>query len=143
MAKASKDHIIQSLKARLADFEATVEKSEVGQVIEVGDGVARVAHLTQVASQEMVVIETEEGEVSGVALNLESDVTGVMILGNIRYIREGDKVRRTNRILEVPVGNELIGRVVNPLGQILDGHGDIKAAAHYPAEKVAPAVITR
>ena len=60
MAKASKDHIIQSLKARLADFEATVEKSEVGQVIEVGDGVARVAHLTQVASQEMVVIETEE-----------------------------------------------------------------------------------
>ena len=143
MAKASKDHIIQSLKARLADFEATVEKSEVGQVIEVGDGVARVAHLTQVASQEMVVIETEEGEVSGVALNLESDVTGVMILGNIRYIREGDKVRRTNRILEVPVGNELIGRVVNPLGQILDGHGDIKAAAHYPVEKVAPGVITR
>jgi F-type H+-transporting ATPase subunit alpha len=136
----NKDQIIEQLKKRIENFkaEATVEK--VGTVVEVGDGIARIAGLSECMSQEM--IEFENGEF-GVALNLEEDTVGAMILGNYLNIKEGDQVKLTGRILEVPVGEAVIGRVVNPLGQPLDGKGEIKTDTFYPVEKIAPRVIER
>src|SRR3989339_1855738 len=137
---ANKDQIVAQLKKRIEDFkaEATVEK--VGTVVEVGDGIARIAGLSECMSQEM--IEFENGEF-GVALNLEEDTVGAMILGDYLGIKEGDQVKLTGRILEVPVGEAVIGRVVNPLGQPLDGQGEIKSDKFYPVEKIAPRVIER
>lgn len=139
----TKDHIIQLLKSKLEDFDAKISTSEAGEIVEVGDGVARVSGLSKVASQEMVTIQTKTKEVTGVVLNLETDSIGIMILGDITAVSEGDSVRRTERILEVPVSDDIIGRVVNPLGEPVDGKGAIKSSAYYPVERIAPGVITR
>jgi len=147
-----KDFIIQQLKKQIEGFKAEVKAEKVGRVIKVGDGVATVAGLRDVMASEMLEFSTErsEGEprkaglsVQGLALNLEEDTIGTVILGDYKKIKEGDVVKSTNRILEVPVGEVLVGRVVSPLGEPLDGKGDIKTKTFYPIEKVAPRVITR
>lgn len=137
---SNKDQIIEQLKKQIDDFKTAATMEKVGKVIEVGDGIAKVAGLSDCMSQEM--LEFENGEF-GVALNLEEDSIGVMILGDYLSIKEGDSVKTTSRILEVPVGEALIGRVVNPLGLPLDGKGEIKTDKFYPVEKIAPRVIAR
>ena len=112
-------------------------------VLEIGDGVARVSGLSQIAASETVEFETSEGKVEGVVLNLEENQIGVVVLGEQEKIKEGDLVRGTGRILSVPVGEVLIGRVVNALGEAVDGKGAIKTDKYYPIEKIAPGVITR
>ena len=114
--------------------------AEVGTVIQVGDGIALVHGLEQCMSGEL--LEFANG-VMGMALNLEENNVGVVILGPFKDIREGDQVKRTGRIMEVPVGEAMLGRVVNPLGQPLDGQGPIEASEYRPVEAVAPGVIDR
>lgn len=134
------DTLIDVLKKELTGFRATASQAQVGTVLDVGDGIARVAGLSTVRSSEMV--EFADGT-RGVALNLEEDTVGVMILGSDEGIAEGQSVKATGRILEVPVGDGVIGRVVNPLGEALDGKGAIQRSATYPVERIAPGVITR
>lgn len=139
------------MKANLADlikqeieqvkFSVTAEKP--GTVLEVGDGIARVAGLSDVGYFEMVEFKTSKGTVTGLALNLEEDQVGVVVLGDDRNIAAGDTVKGLGTILEVPVGMELLGRVVDPLGNPLDGRAPIKNKSHSPVEKIAPGVITR
>ncbi|HBO16717.1 MAG: ATP synthase subunit alpha [Candidatus Moranbacteria bacterium GW2011_GWE2_35_2-] len=138
--ETSKDYIINQLKKQIENFETGVRSEKVGKVIEIGDGVARVSGLGDVMASEMVEFP---GGVIGVALNLEEDQVGAMILGEYKGIKEGDEVRSTGKILSVPVGEMMIGRVVNPLGEAIDGKGEIKSETFYPVEKVAPGVITR
>jgi F-type H+-transporting ATPase subunit alpha len=134
------DPIIQQLKEKIAGFQPDVAVEKVGTVIEVGDGIARISGLTQVASMEMLDFGNN---ILGVALNLEENTIGAIILGQYEHIKQGDTVRATGRILSVPVGEGLIGRVVDALGQPKDGKGPIKENAFYPVEKIAPGVITR
>ncbi|MFA6027560.1 MAG: F0F1 ATP synthase subunit alpha [Patescibacteria group bacterium] len=140
MAKASKDYIIESLKQQIKDFKtkATVEKT--GTVMEVGDGIARISGLSDCMSSEMLEFPNN---IYGVAFNLEEDSVGCILLGDYLKIKEGDTVKTTGRILEVPVGEAVMGRVVNPLGEELDGKGAIKTDKFYPVEKIAPRVIKR
>jgi len=140
MAEPSKDSLLKALTSRLADFEASIRSEKIGTVIEVGDGIAKVSGLSEVKAGEMVDFGKN---VFGVALNLEESMVGIMILGDYLEIKEGDTVKSTGRILEVPVGEEIVGRVVNPLGQAIDGKGDISTKKFYPVEKIAPRVITR
>ncbi|MFZ1720536.1 MAG: F0F1 ATP synthase subunit alpha [Candidatus Moraniibacteriota bacterium] len=136
--------LIEELKKQIAGFENEVSREEIGTVLEVGDGVARVSGLTAVLSQEMVECVTATGEsIIGVVLNLEEDEVGVMLLSETGSLKEGDVVKRTKRILSVPVADKVVGRVVNALGLPIDGKGAISAVKHYPMEKIAPGVITR
>lgn len=132
--------LIQELKKRISDFQHVPKAEAIGTVLEVGDGVARVAGLSDVMASEMV--EFENGTY-GIALNLEEGEAGVMLLGDMEDVREGMIVKSTGRILSVPVGDGVIGRVLSPLGLPIDGKGDIAAKAFYPVEKIAPGVITR
>src|SRR3972149_6001234 len=136
----NKDYIIEQLKEQIQNFQAVTRAEKIGKVLEVGDGVARITGLRDLMSQEMV--EFPNG-VLGVALNLEEDVAGIMILGEHRGIKEGDEVKSTGKILSVPVSEQMMGRVINALGTPIDGKGDIKAKQFYPAERIAPGVITR
>ena len=138
-----KDFIIQQLKKQIKGFKAEVKAEKVGRVVKIGDGIAIVAGLQDVMASEMVEIVSGDKSVYGLALNLEEDTIGTVILGDYKQIKEGDIVKSTNRILQVPVGDALVGRVVSPLGEPLDGKGDIKTDKFYPIEKVAPRVITR
>ena len=132
--------LITELKKQLAGVKTEATREAVGTVLEVGDGVARVAGLSNVMSSEMV--EFADGA-RGVALNLEESEVGVILLSGQQSVVEGQKVTATGRILSIPVGEGVIGRVVNALGQPIDGKGEIVAAAEYPIEKVAPGVIDR
>src|SRR3990167_10148390 len=132
--------IITQLKSRIESFKAEAKLESVGTVLSVGDGIAKIAGLSQVRASEM--LEFPNG-VLGVALNLEQDSIGAILLGDDSAIKEGDKVKSTGKILSVPVGEQLIGRVVNPLGQPLDNKGPIKTDKFYPVEKIAPGVIER
>jgi len=136
----NKDYIIDQLKKQIEHFETKVQTEKVGTVQEIGDGVARISGLSDCMASEMV--EFENGAY-GVALNLEEDRVGAMVLGNYESIKEGETVKSTGKILSVPVGENFIGRVINPLGQPLDGKGEIKSDKFYPIEKIAPGVITR
>ena len=136
----SKDYIIDQLKKQIEHFETKIQTEKVGTVTEIGDGVARISGLSDCMASEMV--EFENGAF-GVALNLEEDRVGAMVLGNYEAIKEGETVKSTGKILSVPVGENFIGRVINPLGQPLDGKGEIKSDKLYPIEKIAPGVITR
>src|SRR3989344_7990869 len=149
----NKDSIVEQLKTRIADFKSEIKTQTVGKVIEIGDGIAKVTGLSDVMMSEMIEFtnrhelnannrESEE-KVYGVALNLEEDSVGVIILGDYKKIKEGDEVLSLKRILEVPVGEGIIGRVVNALGQPVDGKGNIKSDKFYPVEKIAPGVMTR
>ncbi|HCM67720.1 MAG TPA: F0F1 ATP synthase subunit alpha [Candidatus Kerfeldbacteria bacterium] len=134
------DHIVEHLKKQIQQFQAEATVEKVGTVVEVGDGIARISGLSDVMASEMLLFPRG---IYGVALNLEEDTVGAMILGDYLEIKEGDTVKSTGRILEVPVGEEIVGRVVNPLGQAIDGKGDISTKKFYPVEKIAPRVITR
>ncbi len=132
--------IISQLKSRIETFQAKSKMESVGSVLQVGDGIAKVAGLANVKASEMLEFP---GGVLGVALNLEQDSIGVILLGEDTGIKQGDKVTATGKILSVPVGEALIGRVVNPLGVPLDNKGPIKTDKTYPVEKIAPGVIER
>jgi F-type H+-transporting ATPase subunit alpha len=129
------------LRSQIAGFEKDIAVSNVGTVVEVGDGIARVYGLSQVMSSELV--EFTKSGVMGLALNLEEDSVGVIIMGEYEGIEEGDEVRATGQIGSVPVGPELVGRVVNALGQPIDGKGPINTEKRRPIERIAPGVILR
>ncbi len=139
----TKDFIVEQLKQQISDFKSDVKVEKVGTVVEVGDGIARISGLSEAMSSEMLAFESKGDTIYGVALNLEEDSVGAVILGDYLKIKEGDTVKSTGRILEVPVGEGVIGRVVNALGQAIDGKGEIKSDKFYPVEKIAPGVITR
>jgi F-type H+/Na+-transporting ATPase subunit alpha len=134
------DEITAILERELAGYEADIDLAEVGTVLSVGDGIARIHGLEKAMASEMLAFPND---VYGLALNLEEDEIGAVLMGETRLVQEGDQVRRTGRIMSVPVGDALIGRVVDPLGRPLDGKGPIEAADHYPIERIAPGVIDR
>ncbi len=134
------DDITSIIKSAIDSFDAGVETRSVGTVVEVGDGIARVYGLADALSSELLEFP---GDVMGMALNLEEETVGVVILGNATSITEGDTVKTTGRVIEVPVGQALLGRVVNPLGQPLDDKGPIAATKTRPIERIAPGVIVR
>lgn len=134
------EEISSILKQQIENYQAEVETSDIGRVIQVGDGIARIYGLQSAMSMELLEFP---GGVYGLAMNLEEDNIGAVILGPFTQIKEGDEVKRTGRIAEVPVGDALIGRVVNPLGQPLDGKGPIITDKRRPIERVAPGVISR
>ncbi len=136
----SRNYIIENLKKEIDNFSSRIKAEKVGHVLEVFDGIAKLSGLSQIKSSEMVTFPNAE---IGVALNLEEDTIGVVILSDFSKIKEGDEVRATGKILEVPVSDNIIGRVVNALGIEIDGKGVIKADKTYPIEKIAPGVITR
>src|ERR1044072_9018679 len=139
--KIKPDEITSILKSRIEGLDAgSAELTEVGTVLSVGDGIARVHGLENAMSFEM--LELPHG-VTGLALNLESDNVGVVLFGAWDKIVEGDTVKRTGSLLEIPVGDELLGRIVDPLGNALDGKGDINASSKRPAEFKAPGVVQR
>ncbi|MBM7601225.1 F-type H+-transporting ATPase subunit alpha [Virgibacillus halotolerans] len=134
------EEISTLIKQQIETFDADIEVSDVGTVIEIGDGIARVHGLDNVMAGELV--EFSNG-VMGLSQNLEESNVGVVILGPYTEIKEGDEVRRTGRIMQVPVGEELLGRVVNPLGQPIDGKGPIETSKTRPIEAAAPGVMDR
>src|SRR3989338_3952895 len=134
------NHIVENLKKQIEDFKSNILTEKVGHVIEVFDGIAKVSGLSDIKASEMV--NFAGGEV-GVALNLDEDSVGIIILSDFSKIKEGDEVRATGKILEVPVSDSQIGRVLNALGMPIDGKGAIKTDKSNPIEKVAPGVITR
>ena len=134
------DEITQLLKSEIENYEKAVNVSETGQVISVGDGIARVYGLENVMSGEL--IEFGRG-ISGIAMNLEEDQVGAVLLGDYLEIKEGDEVRRTGRIMSVPVGKGLIGRVLNATGEPIDGKGPLDATEFGAVERLAPGVLQR
>src|SRR6187551_226663 len=134
------DEIISIIKSAIDSFDSGVETRSVGTVVEVGDGIAQIYGLDGALASEM--LEFPDG-VMGLALNLEEETVGAVILGNATAIKEGDTVKTTGRVVEVPVGAALLGRVVNPLGQPLDDKGPIATTATRPVERIAPGVIVR
>ena len=140
MGMLSYEEALDLLRQQIKDFEAEAKMEEVGVVYYVGDGVARAYGLENAMAME--VVEFEGGE-KGLAFNLEEDNVGIIILGSETGIREGSIVRRTNQILSAPVGEGLVGRVINPLGEPLDGKGPIEYEYMSPVEKIAPGVVAR
>jgi F-type H+-transporting ATPase subunit alpha len=134
------EEISDLIKQRIESYEGKIELKEVGYVISVGDGVARVYGLEHAMYGEMVQFP---GDIYGMALNLEEETVGVVLLGEDTHIKEGDEVTRTGRVMAVPVGQALIGRVVNPLGLPLDGKGPIDTTEFFPLERLAPGVVDR
>lgn len=139
----TKDFIVEELKKRISDHKIEIKSQTFGKVIEVGDGIAIISGLSNAMMSEMLEFKTSNGSIYGVALNLEEDSVGAIVLGSCENIKEGDEVICLERILEVPVGEEVIGRVLNPLGQPVDGKEEIKSGKFNPIEKIAPGVITR
>jgi len=139
----TKDFILEQIKGRIAEFSSEATEQTVGRVLKVSDGIAILSGLSDLMMSEIIEFVTDDAIVTGVALNLESDTVGAIILGDGSAVKEGQEVRSTKRILEVPVGEQLIGRVVNPLGIAVDGKGKITSTTFYPVEKIAPGVITR
>ena len=134
------EEITEIIRQQLSGISKGVDVSEVGTVVSVGDGIARVYGLDRVMAGELVEFPHD---VAGLALNLEEDNVGVVLLGEYQAIREGDEVRRSGRIMSVPVGPNLVGRVVNPLGIPIDGKGAVESAEYYPIERIAPGVVDR
>ena len=140
MAQIQADEIARLLRGEIENYEKAISVSETGSVISVGDGIARVYGLENVMSGEMV--EFPHG-VTGIALNLEEDQVGTVLLGEYQEIKEGDEVRRTGKIMSVPVGEALVGRVVNALGEPIDGKGPIATSETRTVEAIAPGVVDR
>ena len=134
------DQITSLLKEQLEKYNNDIDVSEVGEIIEVGDGVARASGLENVMSSELVELPND---VFGMALNLEEDNVGLVLFGETRKVKEGDIAKRTGKVVEVPVGKEMLGRVVNPLGQPLDGKGPINSSESLPVERKALGVMSR
>ena len=140
MAQIRADEISRLLREEIDNYERAVNVAETGSVISVGDGIARVYGLENVMAGELIEFK---GGVSGIALNLEEDQVGAVLLGEFSGIKEGDEVRRTGRIMSVPVGEAMVGRVVNALGQPIDGKGPIETKEFYAIERLAPGVVDR
>ena len=140
MANIKADEISKILREQIANYEQTVAVEEVGSVISVGDGIALIHGLEKVMAGEMLAFPHN---VFGIALNLEEDQVGTVLLGEYTAIKEGDTVKRTNTIMSVPVGEALVGRVVNPLGEPIDDKGPIAATQRNPLERIAPGVLDR
>ena len=140
---STKDFIISQLKEKIAAFEWSADEQSVGRVVKVGDGIARLEGLSDLMMSEMIEFKTKQGPVLGVALNLEEDSIGAIILGDGRAVQAGDEVSATKKILSVPVGEAVIGRVINPLGEPLDNAGTLAAEKFNPIEKIAPGVMAR
>ncbi|HSC45950.1 MAG TPA: F0F1 ATP synthase subunit alpha [Candidatus Acidoferrum sp.] len=140
MANIKADEISKILREQIENYQQTVAVEEVGSVISVGDGIARLHGLEKVMAGEMIAFPHN---VFGIALNLEEDQVGAVLLGEYNEIKEGDTVKRTNTIMSVPVGEALVGRVVNPLGEPIDDKGPIEAKQRNPLERIAPGVLDR
>ena len=140
MAQIKADEITKLIRDQIEGYESKIAVDEVGTVISLGDGIARVHGLDKVMSGEL--LSFPHG-LAGIAMNLEEDQVGVVLLGEYTEIKEGDEVKRTGRIMSVPVGDGMIGRVVNSLGQPIDGKGPIATTAFNPLERIAPGVIDR
>ena len=140
MATIKADEITKLLREQIENYEQSVAVEEVGSVISVGDGIARIHGLEKAMATEMLAFPHN---VFGIALNLEEDQVGAVLLGEYTEIKEGDTVKRTKTIMSVPVGDALIGRVVNPLGQPLDGKGPIATGQRNHLERLAPGVVDR
>jgi F-type H+/Na+-transporting ATPase subunit alpha len=136
----STKEISEVIKERLKDFDASLVSTDVGRIVATSDGIAQVYGLQNAMAGELLEFPKDT---FGLALNLEEDQVRAVILGDFGHLHEGDEVRTTGRLLEVPVGDELIGRVVNPLGVPIDGKGPLKTTKTLPVEKIAPGVITR
>src|ERR1700723_2769602 len=140
MASIKADEITKIIREQMEKYQQPVAVEEVGSVISVGDGIARVHGLDKVMAGEML---TFPHDVTGIALNLEEDQVGTVLLGEYALIKEGDTVKRTGNVMSVPVGEALIGRVVNPLGEPLDGKGPIMTEQRNPVERLPPGVADR
>lgn len=140
MLEIKPEELSEAIRRQIADFEKKVDVSEIGTVVSVGDGIARVYGLENCMASEL--LEFPNG-VFGMALNLEEDQVGAVLFGDDRLIKEGDIVKRTGRIMEVPVGEPLLGRVVNAIGQPIDGKGPIEAKEYRKVDVVAPGIIER
>src|SRR5579862_8493734 len=134
------EEISKIIRDQIGNFTSSVDVSETGSVISVGDGIARVHGVERTMAGEMLAFPHG---VYGIALNLEEESVGAVLLGDYTEIKEGDTVKRTGRIISVPVGPELIGRVVNSLGQPIDGKGPIVSKQQMPIERIAPGVVAR
>jgi F-type H+/Na+-transporting ATPase subunit alpha len=134
------DEITEIIKQQIAGIDRGIDVAEVGTIVSIGDGIARIYGLTRVMAGELLELPHE---VFGLALNLEEDNVGAVLLGEYQEIREGDEVRRTGRIISVPVGPAMVGRVVNALGLPIDGKGPVQSSEYYPVERLAPGVIDR
>ncbi|MBO7358299.1 MAG: F0F1 ATP synthase subunit alpha, partial [Clostridia bacterium] len=134
------DEISKIIKAQIQSYEKRVDESQTGRVLMIGDGIARASGLNECAVNELIEFPTG---VYGMALNLEEDFVSIVMLGDSEGIREGDTVKRTGRVVSVPAGESLIGRVVDALGQPIDGRGPIDAAEFRPIERPAPGIIKR
>ncbi|MBT5136259.1 MAG: F0F1 ATP synthase subunit alpha, partial [Phycisphaerae bacterium] len=137
------DEITSVIKQEIEQFTSELEISEVGQVVEVGDGIARIYGLSGCMAGELLEFETSKGTVMGQAMNLEEDTVGAIIYGDYLAVAEGNTVRTTNRLLEVPTGPELLGRVVDPLGNPMDGGPPINASSTSKLDIVAPGIAAR
>jgi F-type H+-transporting ATPase subunit alpha len=140
MAEVRPDEVSAILRKQLSGFEKEVDVYDVGTVLQIGDGIARVYGLSKVMASELVEFP---GNVFGMALNLEEDNVGCVIFGETSHIKEGDTVKRTGRVASMPVGEQMLGRVMTPLGQPLDGKGPIKTNTFLPLERKALGVIAR
>ena len=138
--KIRAEEISKIIQQQVENFDKTATKSEVGTVLEVGDGIARVFGLDNVQAGELVEFP---GSITGMTLNLQEDNVGVVIFGSDRSIKEGDEVKRTERIAEIPVGEGLLGRVVDPLGKPIDGKGPIESSETRLIETIAPGIVAR
>lgn len=135
--------IVEKLRKKIGEFEPHLEHGEAGTVLEVSDGIARISGLGSVGMAEMVSIKTKTGDVKAVALNLEEDTVGVMILGDDRAVSEGDSVERLKKVLSIEVSEELKGRVIDAVGRPLDGKPSPKKLTSMPLERLAPGVVAR
>lgn len=142
MTVINPDEISSIIKSNIENYESKTEISNVGSVLEIGDGIARIYGLRNVMSNELVEFDDGKGTL-GITLNLEEDNVGVVILGEYTHIKEGMTVRTTGRIASVPVGDGLIGRIVSPTGRAIDGKGDIVYSKTRPVERVAPGIVAR
>jgi F-type H+-transporting ATPase subunit alpha len=140
MAKIQANEITELLRQQIENYDSRIQVDEVGTIVSLGDGIARIHGLDKVMAGEL--IEFPHG-IMGLAMNLEEDQVGAVILGDFAELEEGNEVKRTGRIMDVPVGPQLIGRVVNALGQPIDDKGPINATERYPVERLAPGVIAR
>src|SRR5215204_5814888 len=134
------EEISKIIREQIGSFAADVDVAEVGSIVTIGDGIARVHGIENAMAGEM--LEFPKG-VFGIALNLEEDSVGAVLLGDFTLIKEGDPVKRTGRIISVPVGEEMLGRVVNALGQPIDGKGPVITKQFLPIERIAPGVVDR
>src|ERR671937_924996 len=140
MAQIRADEISRVLREEIENYDGAINVAETGSVISVGDGIARIYGLEKVMAGELIEFPHN---VAGIAMNLEEDQVGAVLLGDFAEIKEGDEVRRTGRIMSVPVGEAMVGRVVNALGQTIDEKGPIASERFNPVERIAPGVVDR